>query len=197
MPDNARIFTTAAILENEKVLESGSTDIPMYARTQRKEWVDNYWKDIDQAGGRRRIFPVEYAQLDALFENSSDIALIVYEIDDPSKVSVKWVPFSRQKPPRIRKNSRCFVLSKQNYSGDIGIIDVRESSYFIRGLKMVKPDKNNPATIFLLALIGKDNAGNYALFLQNATATFLEKDPGGGFDTAPGGEGASSQKIPM
>ncbi len=197
MPDNAKIFTTAAILENEKVTQAGVTDVPMFPRSERKVWVDNYWKNVDMSPGkRRRIFPVEYAQLSILFKKSSDVAFIVYNINNPNKVTGKWVAFSSDKPPKLSENSRCFVLSKQYYDGTIKVLNSGTSDYTIRGLERIKQDKNNPATAFLLALIGKDDAGNYALFLQSATATLLDKDPGGGFDTVPGGEGASGIKIP-
>jgi hypothetical protein len=157
--------------------------------------VNNYWKSIDATNTkRRRIFPIEYWELEELFKTANSVGVIVNNIDDPEKVTVEWKSFDPQNPPALPDNSRCFVLSKKYYSGSIEIIDVNEASYEIRGIAKLQQPKTT--TVFVCVLLGKDTQGNYYVFIHNAKAMLLNQDMKSGTDTAPGGEGTGGVKIP-
>jgi hypothetical protein len=195
MSDNNKIFTTIAIVENEKLSDAGETSVKTFTKRERTRLVNNYWKNIDADNNkRRRIFPIEYWELDALFNTSNAVGLIVNNIDDPEKVTVEWRPFDAQNPPALPDNSLCFVLSRNHYDGSIAVVEIDESSYELRGLADLRQPK--PVTVFLCVLLGKDNDGKYFVFIQNARSTLLSKDMEGGIDTAPGGEGIGGIKIP-
>jgi len=197
MATNNQIITSIAVHENLTL--SGSerlahADINTFSIKERNRALKRYWKNADKYGIRRKFFPMEYGQLDKLFKNSEHIALIVKNISKPDKLTANWVAFSPDKPPALKEDSRCFVLPRNYYNGRIATLTIDTVSLGIKGLESMR--FLGPASNFLVALIGQDAAGNYLLFLQNASLKLIEKDIPNGFEPAPGGEGAGGLKFP-
>jgi hypothetical protein len=195
MSVNSKIFTTVAILESDQLAAAGASDVQVFTRSERTRLINRYWANIDgDLNKRRRVFPIEYWELDTLFSTANQVGVHVHNIDDPGKVTVEWKPFDPDQPPVLAENSRCFVLSKNYYDGSIAILDIDEASYEIRGLARFRQPK--PATVFICVLLGQEADGRYCVFIQNARANLLNKNMDGGIDTAPGGEGTGGAKIP-
>lgn len=194
MAKTNRIITTVAVESNPRIIQSGSTEIRTYTAQQRDADLDRYWKDVDIPGRRRKIFPVEYDQLDKLIKKTGQIALIVKNITDANKVTAKWASFSPAKPPVLNEKSLCFVLSQQYYEGNVSILNLDSVSHGINGISRINLSKMS--SNFVVALLGKDETGNITLYLQNATANLIEEAPKGSWDTAPGGEGTGGLKLP-
>ncbi len=193
MPANPKIITTMAVLESPNV-KGRITKVETYLKADRKADTDRYWADVDLAEKRRKMFPIEYWQLERWMKRPGQAALIVKNIHDPYEVTAKWAGFSPKKPPVLPENSFCFVLSKLFYNGIIE--EIKEeggSSYNMYGLSRVKT--HGPESNFLVALLGKVAENDYTLYLQNASARYIEQDPKG-TGTSPGGEGAGGAKIP-
>ncbi len=194
MAEKDRIATTNTVLENPRIKQSGVTTIKTFSAEQRTEEFDRYWADVDMGGKRRKLFPVEFWQLDALIKKTGHIAFIVRNIHNANKVTAKWAVYDDKKPPALKENDRCFVLSKKYFDGEIKKLEIETISHSINGLAAI--NRTNGLPNFIVALVGKNTKGADHVFFQNATPNLLEEDPGGVFDTNPGGEGTGGIRIP-
>ncbi len=193
MPDNDRIITSIAVQKTPKIQDSDI--VKTFLSSTREADTNRYWADVDNQNIRRRVFPIEYWQLDRLIKKTGLVALTVKYINNPKKVTAKWASYNPEKPPVLTEYSRCFVLSKSFYNGIIEIQSLGTVSHFVRGLEIVHV--HGKETNFLLAILGKNEAGEYNLYLQNASANPIEGDPNEGFNPTPGGEGAGGVKLPV
>lgn len=195
MPENDKIITTIAVLENPSLTASETTDVITYSKAQRKRDVDRYWKDVDeQSEKRRKIFPTEFWELDALIKKTGQIAFVVKNINNPNQVTAKWQSFSPEKPPALKENDRCFVLKQPFYNRSIVDLTIGIETRSVFGLARIQ--QNKMSSNFIVALLGKDKDGTFNVYFQNAKASLIEKDADEGFTPAPGGEGAGGVKLP-
>lgn len=200
MPDD-RIITTIAVQENCRIIKSGTTNITSYSKHQRETDINRYWSDVDMGTGRRKIFPVEYWQIDILMplnNQNAKAAFIVDNIHNPNLVTGHWKSFDPANPPTLNDmNSRCFVLSQPYYSLSIEVLTLEQNKkHTIFGIERVKDLQSRN---FLIAMIGQSISGEYILYLQNVSAEIIDEDPSGDFDFSPtpGGEGAGGLKLPL
>ena len=194
MANNSRILDTMAIHESPRITDSGTTAVDTFTVAERDQDIDRYWEDIDIPGRRRKLFPIEFWQLDLLFQKTGKVALVVRKINDSNFVTAKWVAFDSAKPPALSKNSRCFVLSGTAYTGPIvENLEIETLSYEIRGLQEVR--RHGMDSNFLVALLGKSATDEYRLYIQDVSMQPIETDIPI-FDTTPGGEGTGGVRIP-
>lgn len=190
-----QIITTLAVHTSPTIAQQEGDQVPTFTIKQRREDVDRYWKIVDEVESRRKIFPVEYWQLEKMFaEGKKNVAFHVKDIHDPNIVTAAWIAFDPEKKRRIKKNEYYFVLSEEYYKGSIGEIQFLELTHTIEGLSNVK--LHSESTNFLVALLGKDEQDKYTVYIHNATAELIETDPPGPLGPTPGGEGAGGVKLP-
>jgi hypothetical protein len=180
-------------LDNPRIQKSGVAHLKTFTAAQRTQAFNEYWKDVDLSGKRRKVFPVEFWQLEKLIKKTKQVAFTVKNIQDPNVASGKWAAYDPAKPPVLKEPDYCFVLSEKYFKGEIKKLEIQTKSHSINGLSDINQTKGVPN--ILLAMIGKD-ANGYLLFIQNAVPDLLDEDPGGTFDTNPGGEGAGGIRIP-
>lgn len=189
MPTEDKIIRTTAVLGNP-MIEGKTQEIATFSIDSRIADTDRYWKVVDIPERRRKIFPLEYWELENLLKKNDKVALIIQRVSDPDKMTGKWISFSDEKPPVLKGDSICFVIEKDFlYSRSL----IEGESYKIRGLANVQTHgmKSN----FLVGLVGKDIAGKPNLYLCNAYLKLIEKDPKRN-DTSPGGETIGGVKLP-
>ncbi len=193
MPNANQIVTTAAVLENPRIKDKTKI-INTFSAGERRENTNRYWADVDIPERRRKMFPIEYWALDLLMRETGQVALLVSNIHDPNQVTASWIIYDPANTPVMDEHGQCFVLTEPYYSGIMEILELPTSTHNVEGIARIKT--HGLGSNFLLALLGKDTEGKYELFLQNVTATLIESDPNGSYDTSPGGEGTGGLKLP-
>lgn len=191
---NNNVITSNTIQENPRVEKSGNQTLKMFSIDERTKFFDQYWSDEDLGGRRRKVFPIEYWKLTQLFKKTGEAAFLVKKIDNSNKVTGRWISFDKNNPPALKENDRCFVLSKPFFDGEIKRLNLPAKTHIIRGLASMNLTKGMPN--ILVTLLGKDDAGKYCAYLQNAVPQMFSEDPDGEYDTNPGGEGTSGVRVP-
>lgn len=191
---NNHIITSNTIQENPRVQESGNQTLKTFSVDERTRFFDQYWSDEDLGGRRRKVFPIEIWKLKSLFKKTGEVGFLVKNINNSNKVTGRWMSFDKTKPPAMKENDRCFVLSKLFFDGEIKRLQLPAKTHTIRGLAGINLIKGMPNIV--VALLGKDDAGQYCVYIQNAVPRMFSEDPEGDFDTNPGGEGTSGVKVP-
>lgn len=130
---NNHIITSNTIQENPRVEESGNQTLKTFSVDERTKFFDQYWSDEDLGGRRRKVFPIEVWKLASLFKKTGEVGFLVKNINNSNKVTARWMSFDKTKPPAMKENDRCFVLSKLFFDGEIKRLQLQAKTHSIRG----------------------------------------------------------------
>lgn len=194
MANTNTIITTVSVFGTPKIIQSGTSAVTTFSKAQQTREINKYWKNVDANGDRRRLFPIEFWELDKIVKPNKDLALVVKNIDNPYKVTVKWLAYPPAKPVVLDNKSVCFVIPRSYYDGIITVLQLGTVSHFLGGLKKVNQSKTD--SNFIVVLLGQDKNDNYTLYLSNASADLIGIPPASSWPTLPGGEGAGGVKLP-
>jgi hypothetical protein len=166
--DPETVFITAKAISTTAVLVDTNFDFnrdivigSTYNAEERDAATNAYWAGLT----RKKYFPMEFSQLDALFNKpgSEGILLYVTNIDDPIRVNIEFSSYSSDMVLNdISENTRHFIFLKRYYDS----YQISNGKWFMGG------PKDCHMIDFLVFMIGKERKGNgwgYSVFINGVT----------------------------